>query len=292
MHEFIRRNLDTTLFIFTGQPPHRSGFRKDAERLLSSALLTRERKVTSATTKSGPPYCTEEDLLPSTSMLSVSRPVERTPLPPGYRHGISTPVTSGLKLFCDSSRLQPDTPVRPEGYPLPPMSGSPPLPSTAAHKGHAGGNAAAFTARFEGTHAKWPTEQLHVDRTAVRDRPHGFLPLSRSYPQETPSRTTHIRRLSENVLPSVSRYETQDSRGMFPIPPRHSPSNPHGQHGTPTPVRGLSQDPNSTLPRVTSPKSQRKAKGHVASACLPCKRAHLRLVLCLYRCFHLYMYTN
>lgn len=28
----------------------------------------------------------------------------------------------------------------------------------------------------------------------------------------------------------------------------------------------------------TSPKSQRKAKGHVASACVPCKRAHLRLV--------------
>jgi hypothetical protein len=27
---------------------------------------------------------------------------------------------------------------------------------------------------------------------------------------------------------------------------------------------------------MTSPKSQRKTKGHVASACVPCKRAHLR----------------
>lgn len=248
--------------------------------------------MTSAT-QSGSPYCTQEDSLPSTSMLSVSRPVERTPLPPGYRHGISTPVTSGLKLFCDSSRLQPDTPVRPEAYPSPPMSGSPPLPSTAAHKGHASGNAAAFTAaRLEGTHAKWPTEQLHVDHTSVRDRPHGLLPLSRSYPQETPSRSTHIRRLSENVLPSVSRYGTQDPRGVFPIPPRHSPGDPHGHYGTPTPIRDLSQDPNSTLPRVTSPKSQRKAKGHVASACLPCKRAHLRCVFYLHHRYHLYMYTN
>lgn len=32
-------------------------------------------------------------------------------------------------------------------------------------------------------------------------------------------------------------------------------------------------------PTQSSPKLQRKTKGHVASACVPCKRAHLRLVL-------------
>lgn len=30
--------------------------------------------------------------------------------------------------------------------------------------------------------------------------------------------------------------------------------------------------------RQPSPKPQRKTKGHVASACVPCKRAHLRFV--------------
>ena len=35
-----------------------------------------------------------------------------------------------------------------------------------------------------------------------------------------------------------------------------------------------SSAPESSAP--TSPKSQRKTKGHVASACVPCKRAHLR----------------
>ena len=29
---------------------------------------------------------------------------------------------------------------------------------------------------------------------------------------------------------------------------------------------------------LTSPKAQRRTKGHVASACMPCKRAHLRYV--------------
>ena len=36
-----------------------------------------------------------------------------------------------------------------------------------------------------------------------------------------------------------------------------------------------SRDPSSE-PSYTSPKSLRKTKGHVASACVPCKRAHLR----------------
>jgi hypothetical protein len=36
------------------------------------------------------------------------------------------------------------------------------------------------------------------------------------------------------------------------------------------------QPPAAESPAQTSPKSQRKAKGHVASACVPCKRAHLR----------------
>ncbi len=211
-------------------------------------------------------------------MLSVSRPVDRTPLPPGYRHGISTPVTNGLRLFCDSSQLESQTPFRAEAYPSPPMSGSPPLPSTAPHEGHVSGSAATFSARFDGSHGRWPTDQLHGDQGALRDRTHGLLPLSRSYPQETPSRSTHIRRLSENILPSVSRYGTQDPRGMFPIPPRHSPGG-SSVYGPPLTGHGLPQDPSSSLPRVTSPKSQRKAKGHVASACLPCKRAHLRLVI-------------
>lgn len=203
--------------------------------------------------------------------------MDRTPLPPGYRHGFSTPVTNGLRLFCDSSLLDSQTPTRVEAYPSPPMSGSPPLPSTAAHEGHLSGSAANFSARFEGSQGRWPTDPLHNDQGTARDRSHGLLPLSRSYPQETPSRSSHIRRLSENILPSVSRYGTQDPRGIFPIPPRHSPGG-SAIYGTPNTGHGPLQDPNSSLPRVTSPKSQRKAKGHVASACLPCKRAHLRLV--------------
>jgi hypothetical protein len=77
-------------------------------------------------------------------------------------------------------------------------------------------------------------------------------------------------------------------------------------HNLPAPAPSIGSGPGSALPSITypslmpgttasasasrpaleqregptqsSPKLQRKTKGHVASACVPCKRAHLRFV--------------
>jgi hypothetical protein len=44
----------------------------------------------------------------------------------------------------------------------------------------------------------------------------------------------------------------------------------------PGPFLGSDRGTIAEAPGYTSPKTQRKTKGHVASACVPCKRAHLR----------------
>ena len=69
------------------------------------------------------------------------------------------------------------------------------------------------------------------------------------------------------------------------FPPQGLPSLSQPQPFTPTtgpggqlgyaPMPGRAH-PSDTQQFATSPKSQRKVKGHVASACVPCKRAHLR----------------
>ena len=55
------------------------------------------------------------------------------------------------------------------------------------------------------------------------------------------------------------------------------PASPHASVPIqiPSPVAGPSGGPEAVQP-YASPKTQRKTKGHVASACVPCKRAHLR----------------
>jgi hypothetical protein len=57
--------------------------------------------------------------------------------------------------------------------------------------------------------------------------------------------------------------------------PQHAVYQPHGPQVSvpyPTPERPPTRD----TAEYSSPKQQRKTKGHVASACVPCKRAHLR----------------
>ncbi|GJC78914.1 hypothetical protein ColLi_01752 [Colletotrichum liriopes] len=54
-----------------------------------------------------------------------------------------------------------------------------------------------------------------------------------------------------------------------PPPPQPAGPPPHGY------ATSMSQTSQDSAP-YTSPKTQRKTKGHVASACVPCKRAHLR----------------
>lgn len=206
-------------------------------------------------------------------MLSVGRPVESAPFPPGNRHGISNTLFHEGKFSWDTPKQRTDVTVRPGGYPSPPMSGSPPFePARPAQDLSSSGSSPHHSASATASQARWKLEQ---QSGGTAPHPRGLLPLSHTYPQETP-RGPHIRRRSEHRLPPLLTYNT--------------PESVHSLHGTPrqpyvspapsiTPQHSASQlrtavpDPGT---RVTSPRSQRKTKGHVASACVPCKKAHLR----------------
>ncbi|KAJ6790386.1 hypothetical protein PWT90_07767 [Aphanocladium album] len=119
---------------------------------------------------------------------------------------------------------------------------------------------------------RWQVEQQAIGAAAHH---RGLLPLSNTYPQETP-RGPHIRRCSEHRLPPLLTYNTPESVNSLHGTPQQPYVSPAPSI---TPQHSASQlrttAPESST-RVTSPRSHRKTKGHVASACVPCKKAHLR----------------
>ncbi|OAA68907.1 Zn(2)-C6 fungal-type DNA-binding domain protein [Cordyceps fumosorosea ARSEF 2679] len=155
------------------------------------------------------------------------------------------------------------------------MSGSPPFePARTAHEL----NSASGGSSRHGMHSDASqTTRWHVEQQPGRisSQPRGLLPLSNTYPQET-TRGSHIRRVSDHRLPPLLTHNAPESIGSLHGAPRRaydtSVSSMTHQHGTPLP-RGSMPEPSV---RPLSPRSQRKTKGHVASACVPCKKAHLR----------------
>ncbi|KAI1334880.1 hypothetical protein F5Y15DRAFT_409445 [Xylariaceae sp. FL0016] len=157
------------------------------------------------------------------------------------------------------------------------MSGSPPLPpkpnQEVGERGQVG-----FQAPIHDAYRTSSTIQGGEYRAAPPPQP--TLPPPppsagvRSYPLETPERMPYLYRRTEDTMARPMPYPSQPSHMMpqpsYPLPPVPGPS--MGQVSYP-----LSGNPQSLEnPSFTSPKSQRKTKGHVASACVPCKRAHLR----------------
>jgi hypothetical protein len=99
--------------------------------------------------------------------------------------------------------------------------------------------------------------------------------LSRAFSYEPSERLVHAQRPGD-LGPRPLSYPTQNlpsvTQGMTQQP-YMSPGVSGSSQAYPA-MGG--QQPTPEGSGYTSPKSQRKAKGHVASACVPCKRAHLR----------------
>lgn len=206
-------------------------------------------------------------------MLSVSRPVDSAPFPPGNRHGNSKSLfhEGQVSLYPPKQRSEPIH--RSGGYPSPPMSGSPPFePARAAPDLGSSGSSPRHSMPSDASQTRWRVEQ-HPG--APTNLPRGLLPLSSTYPQET-HRGPHIRRRSEHRLPPLLTYNTPESISGLHGTQMQSYASPApsitSQHTTSQPRSAM---PDSSI-RQTSPRSQRKPKGHVASACVPCKKAHLR----------------
>lgn len=191
----------------------------------------------------------------------------------GQRRGIFDLARFSLDLAGGRGEQQGAALTR--AYPSPPMSGSPPLPPKPTQE--AGGRSS------EGSQALG--QDFYARSTAVH--PQDYRPQPPTYPPlGPPMMATQVH---QQPLPAPP----YGYRGHEDHTARHSPFMTHASHGIPHPQyqpmpRPMTQPGPSYPPSAppgssdsrgsASPKSQRKTKGHVASACVPCKRAHLRYV--------------
>ena len=183
----------------------------------------------------------------------------------GERRGKSDLARFSLDLswareVSDTARLR--------AYPSPPMSGSPPLPPRRNIDSSARGHVSYATSGQELYRGMQTAQMDNVDqrgqpiqRYATTTAP----PASYPAPYRIESMPT-VQMQYQQTLPQIpSQQQLQPHHGYAP----------HLSH-PPAPFSMPDRPPNSEGSDLTSPKQQRKTKGHVASACVPCKRAHLR----------------
>ncbi|KAK3954634.1 hypothetical protein QBC32DRAFT_207385 [Pseudoneurospora amorphoporcata] len=187
----------------------------------------------------------------------------------GRRRGITDLAQFALDL--NWVRADSKSTARSESYPSPPMSGSPPLPPKASQETaerRQGVYQATTRDGYRGIAVTHGGEGLQSG-TSAHTRPYLPNPPDRmSYEYQRPE-------------PSMTRPHPYDApRGTTTLQPSFPPITGSGSVGGPIPgppphSTALYHSAHDSHPQ-TSPKPQRKTKGHVASACVPCKRAHLR----------------
>lgn len=207
-------------------------------------------------------------------MLSVRRPFDTTSPPLGQRPGVPHLASGPSDLGWETKRAELEASARSRAYPSPPMSGSPPLPPKAAREANERSEAQALysSALPQDVYRQRSMQQPPADHRQHLPPP---VSVSRPYPQE-PSRGPYgFQRSYEEPMPQTPLYSPQQHhrtpQGVYQQQYTASagPSS-EGSYSMTGRASGLENQ------SYTSPKSQRKTKGHVASACVPCKRAHLR----------------
>ncbi|EFY93417.1 C6 zinc finger domain-containing protein [Metarhizium acridum CQMa 102] len=218
-------------------------------------------------------------------MLSTSRSLDTS-------SSLLSPQPSLLLLDCgsdhtlawDTESAKAEISARAPAYPSPPMSGSPPLPPKDPRN---------FYDRSEGFGAYSTNSSQDVYTTNSGQPRPVDLRLQLPPPRRPPPPQYHPR-ISVQYQPESNMeppYGYQGPEGRTVQAALYSSREPpdvnKGQHLQPygstaastssTSQQSVESGPNSIENQsMSSPKSQRKTKGHVASACVPCKRAHLR----------------
>jgi len=161
-------------------------------------------------------------------------------------------------------------------YPSPPMSGSPPLPPKASQEA---------AERIQGTTYQAAAQDVYRGNLGAsgEERAQTAIPGPSGPPHAGASGLPFaFQRLEGPMTRPPLLYPPQGAAGGLPHPQPASYAPSHRTALTPplpTPQPYLAppqQQPGQERP--SSPKPQRKTKGHVASACVPCKKAHLRFV--------------
>lgn len=105
--------------------------------------------------------------------------------------------------------------------------------------------------------------------------PPSYAPIPRHMPgtELSYSPNQYYQPRQQQPLPGQSQLPDMMST---PIAPMFAPQESRTDQYPPVPVPDKSAPTITDTNREQSPKAQRKAKGHVAAACMPCKRAHLK----------------
>ncbi|GAB1318972.1 Zn(2)-C6 fungal-type domain-containing protein [Madurella fahalii] len=191
----------------------------------------------------------------------------------GQRRGISDPTRFCLDLT--RTRAGSGGAARLGSYPSPPMSGSPPLPPKTSQE-VAERTQGAYQATTQDVYRGIPATQGE-ERTLT-----GAAGLSRPVFSATPEQAQYALPRLEGSATRPLHYPQQLSQvaaqpaPYLPIPgsgaAASQPGPPPAPQSYATPIHHSLQEPLLNTPL----KPQRKTKGHVASACVPCKKAHLR----------------
>lgn len=203
-------------------------------------------------------------------MLSINSPVHAAPFPLGQRRGNPDVASIAIDLTWAPKRAEVSSSALSRAYPSPPMSGSHPLPPKATPEAGGRGEAPSgySTAPAQDVYRGAQTQPPSID---LRGPPIMTPSLPRPFPQEPPERMSYGYQRPDQPHRPLS-YPAQ---GISGVSQQHSylpPGGPAVGAAFPAPSRPLTAE----SAQIISPKSQRKTKGHVASACVPCKRAHLR----------------
>ncbi|KAK0722167.1 hypothetical protein B0T26DRAFT_642510 [Lasiosphaeria miniovina] len=192
----------------------------------------------------------------------------------GKRRGVSDLARFPLDLTW--ARADSESAARLRSYPSPPMSGSPPLPPKSSQEA-AERSLEAYQATTHDVYRGIPAT------TRGDERVQASAPLPpRPFPPDAPERMPYPFYRSEGSVNRPLTYP-QHHPQLTPQPtylPAPGPGVTAGPLPTPQAYPVPPHHPMQEPMHQTSPKPQRKTKGHVASACVPCKKAHLRCRPC------------
>lgn len=208
-------------------------------------------------------------------MPTQARILDQIHVPLGHRRGISDLERFSLDLTW--GRADTECAAHTRAYPSPPMSGSPPIPpkptQEAGGRGQGGGSQPT-------SHEVYRTSATGIPGIEYRrplTQPSLVSPSLAGVIQPPPpveSQQSYAYRRPEDVMGRpISFAQPQVADPIAPQPQYALPPVAGSSHLPPQ--YGVSGNPQLENAPYTSPKS-RKPKGHVASACVPCKRAHLR----------------
>lgn len=228
-------------------------------------------------------------------MQPLSRHSETSYLPLGLRRGFndSLALPSFALIRASSEAISADPP---RAYPSPPMSGSPPVPPKASQGVDDRGQGIYHTTGQQNshrgisvTHGDFGPQQVGFPpqpQPQSRVPPLGPAPM-RPFPPDSLERVPYgYPRLADSLHTRPPPFQPQPASHHM-MPPHHYPYSSQdvpghelgpgpSLGGTPAPYPLPPRPPTQEGQSYTSPKTSRKTKGHVASACVPCKKAHLR----------------